>query len=96
MEYEKRPCVYQGKNPYVFVSYSRKDSEKVDIIIENLNKKGVRIWYDNGIRPAAEWSKTIVDRINQASYFIAPESVKSIPIFGQQKREQFLQLKSAA
>ena len=66
-----RPYVYQGDKPYVFVSYSRKDSEKVDVIIDKLNIKGIRIWYDNGIRPASEWSKTITEKIKHASYFMA-------------------------
>ena len=38
----------------------------------------------------------LVEQIRENPYYQYPESVKSIPIFGQQKREQFLQLKKAA
>lgn len=43
-----------GSDPYVFVSYSHQDSEKVFPIIKQLHEKGYRIWYDEGIDPGSE------------------------------------------
>ena len=46
---------YEGDEPYLFLSYSHKDSEKAGKIIRVLKKNGFRVWYDEGITPGAEW-----------------------------------------
>ena len=38
-----------GNKPFVFVSYSHKDKEKVVPILNRLISEGVAIWYDKGI-----------------------------------------------
>ena len=47
--------VYQGDNPFVFVSYAHKDSDAVYRILRLLQGRGLRIWYDEGITPGSEW-----------------------------------------
>ena len=62
---------YQGNDPYIFVSYSHKDKETVYRILETMQKKGYRLWYDEGIDPGTEWADTIASRIKKCKYFFA-------------------------
>lgn len=63
--------VYEGKEPYVFISYSHKDTEKVIPIIEGLQKKGFRVWYDAGIEAGSEWPEYIAEHIFSCGCVIA-------------------------
>lgn len=67
----KMPKPYLGPKEYIFISYAHKDREEVFRIIEYLQEKGFRIWYDEGIVPGTEWAKNIADHIDHCSYFIA-------------------------
>ena len=62
---------YQGDEPYLFLSYSHKDSEKVSMIIRELNKNGFRVWYDEGIVPGVDWDDNVAQALVDSSYFIA-------------------------
>ena len=44
-----RPIAYSGDEPYLFISYAHKDSERVLPVILSLQEKGFRVWYDEGI-----------------------------------------------
>ena len=71
---------YQGKEPYVFVSYAHKDKDVVYNEIKRLHEEGYRIWYDEGIQPATEWPEEIAIAINNCStflVFISPQSINS-------------------
>ena len=46
-----RPVAYKGNEPYVFVSYCHRDDTRIWPVIEGLQTRGVRVWYDEGI----EW-----------------------------------------
>ena len=62
---------YEGKRPYVFISYSHADQEVVDKTIEILSEQyHYRIWYDNGIHSGENWSKQIVKQIQQCAAFV--------------------------
>ena len=54
---------YEGKEPYIFISYSHKDMSKVFRIIRRLQDEGYRVWYDEGIDPATEWDENIAQHI---------------------------------
>ncbi len=56
---------------FIFISYSHKDSEIVLKVIESLQRKGYRVWYDEGIDPGTEWDKNIADHVEACGYFIA-------------------------
>ena len=43
------PSAYNGNEPYIFISYAHKDSDKVLPIIRELQSRGYRVWYDAGI-----------------------------------------------
>ena len=64
--------VYEGDEPYIFLSYAHKDMLLAQSFLKNLHKRGIqRIWYDQGIHPRDEWEKVIDDRLEHCSYFIA-------------------------
>ena len=42
---------YEGNKPYIFVSYSHKNSSVVLSYIEKLYELKYRVWYDEGIAP---------------------------------------------
>lgn len=71
---------YEGTSNYIFISYCHKDKEQVFPIIEQLNKDGYRVWYDEGIDPGTEWPEIIATHLN-ASYaclaFISENSLNS-------------------
>ena len=62
---------YNGNEPYIFISYSHRDTDYVYPIIEELSKRGYRVWYDMGIDPGTEWDENIAMHINECGYFIA-------------------------
>ncbi|MBE6587099.1 MAG: toll/interleukin-1 receptor domain-containing protein [Ruminococcaceae bacterium] len=65
------PTPYQGKEKYIFISYSHRDTAKVFPIIFALMDEGYRVWYDQGIDPGTEWDENIAMHINDCGYFIA-------------------------
>ncbi len=56
---EKPFPAYQGDEPYVFVSYSHADTERVYAELARLNDQGFNIWYDEGISRAVSSNRTI-------------------------------------
>jgi|GEM_PF-1225733 len=76
---------YEGKKPYIFISYAHKDSEKVLSTVEELFQKKYRVWYDGGIPTGEVWPQYIADHLKRASCvfffvsqnFIASENCKN-------------------
>ena len=62
---------YNGKEPYMFVSYSHKDSALVMPIIQGLQSRGFRVWYDEGIEVSVAWAKYVGERLEQCSCMLA-------------------------
>ncbi len=62
---------YEGKEPFVFVSYSHKDDAKVKQIVERLQADGYRVWYDQGISPGDSWRGAIAQRVADCSLLVA-------------------------
>ena len=50
---------YEGKRPYLFISYSHKNSQEVLETITLLHQRRVRLWYDEGIPAGNDWPKNI-------------------------------------
>ena len=69
---------YEGKKPYLFVSYAHKDSAFVLPIIRKMFDRKYRVWYDEGIAPGSEWPKTIADHLNAADAFVIFVSENSL------------------
>lgn len=71
---------YEGNKPFLFVSYSHKDSEKVLPFINELFNKKYRVWYDEGIAPGSEWPKNIADHLQSCTgviIFVSKNSLAS-------------------
>ena len=89
---------YEGKKPYIFVSYAHKDSARVFPILEELDRRGYRVWYDDGIAPGSEWPENIAQHLDGCSLtlaFISPNSIASANCrrevtFALSKRKPFL------
>jgi hypothetical protein len=69
---------YKGNDPYIFISYSHKDSDAILSVISELNSLGYNIWYDEGIDPGNEWPDEIANALERCAYFIVFISNHSI------------------
>ena len=72
---------YEGSEKYIFVSYAHKDNAEVLPIIEALDSRGFRVWYDEGIEAGTEWPAYIESHLDACAVvlvFISPNSVASI------------------
>ena len=77
----ERIPAYEGREPYIFVSYAHKNSNMVMPIIDSLYNDKYRVWYDEGIAPGSEWPKNIEDHLKAAAavlVFISKESLMSL------------------
>ncbi len=77
-----KPTAYIGEEPYVFISYSHNDKETVMPVLEELQKRGLRFWYDEGIPYGESWRRDVADHIDGASEviaFISEAAVESKP-----------------
>jgi biotin carboxyl carrier protein len=61
---------YPGTDPYIFASYSHKDSALVFSELKTLHEQGFRIWYDEGIASGSEWPEFIATALHGASVFL--------------------------
>lgn len=61
---------YSGQEPYLFVSYSHRDSVLVYPEINRLHNLGFRIWYDEGIDPGNEWPEEVAMALEMCSFFL--------------------------
>ena len=59
------------KSPYIFISYSHKDSKTVLPIIEFMKNEGFSVWFDKGIEAGTEWPAYIESHLKQSSVFLA-------------------------
>lgn len=57
--------------PYIFISYSHRDANRILPIVYRLRSEGYNLWYDEGIEAGSEWDENIANHIMQCSYFIA-------------------------
>ena len=67
----ERPIPYSGEQPYIFISYSHRNSDLILPIVQRLQRDGYRVWFDDGIDPGSEWDENIAHRINNCSYLLA-------------------------
>lgn len=63
----------------VFLSYSRKDTERARFLADVLNSKGMTVWFDSSfILPGESWQSKIVENLNRARYVVVLWSQSSI------------------
>jgi hypothetical protein len=52
--------------PDVFVSYSSADRELVRKLVQTLERRGWRVWWDRHLQPGQPWNPAILDQIHKA------------------------------
>ena len=45
--------------PFIFISYSHADNDRVQSIVEAMARKGMSVWWDQDIEPGTPWDETI-------------------------------------
>lgn len=65
------PVAYEGKEPYVFVSYSHKDKAEVLRYVDALEKNGFRVWFDGGVEVGSEWPEYIANHLANCTCVMA-------------------------
>jgi hypothetical protein len=76
----KKIPAYEGKEPFIFISYSHKDRSIIYPQIEWLNNEGIKVWYDEGIPPASIWDKIIPRKIVDSAtmvIFLSKNAIES-------------------
>ncbi|EKD55672.1 MAG: hypothetical protein ACD_59C00077G0006 [uncultured bacterium] len=63
-------AAYAGNEPYIFISYSHKDTKIVFEQIDRYQKMGFRIWYDEGISPGTNFNRVIANKLCSCSLFM--------------------------
>jgi DNA-binding response OmpR family regulator len=67
------------KEPKLFISFSRRDSEFVRMLASDLEANGVSVWYNlNNIATGESWASPIEEAIETADYMLAVMSRHSI------------------
>lgn len=66
-----QPRAYEGREPYIFISYAHLDRKVVLPIISALQQRGFRVWYDIGIELGTEWPEYIAQHLNNSAVCLA-------------------------
>lgn len=66
-----RPDVYEGKDPYICISFHPADREQVLRVLEKLDNRGFRFWLNDGIPPGTDADEVIAAHIENCDFFIA-------------------------
>ena len=70
---------YQGEEALAFFSYCHADSTVVYPLIEELNRMGYRIWFDDGISIGDEWPEVIAEKLEKCSVFLRRRGCPDAP-----------------
>lgn len=62
---------YEGKEPYIFVSYCHADKAQIYPLIEQMSLDGYRAWYDVGNKPGINWLLNIEEHLENCKVVIA-------------------------
>ncbi len=71
---------YEGKRPYVFISYAHLQSETVVDTIRILHEKRYRLWYDEGIPAGSDWPANIAQHMQDCErviFFLSERAMES-------------------
>ena len=66
--------------PFIFLSYSHKDSEYANRLADSLEAKGLEVWIDERIDYGSRWPKVIQENLDRCSAFVVvmtPDSFES-------------------
>ena len=65
------PDIYEGKDPFIYISCHQEDKSRVYSILEKLDLRGFRFWMDDGITPGMETDEILATHIENCDFFIA-------------------------
>ena len=65
-----KPPVYEGTEPYIFVSYAHAISSRAMVIIRFLSENGYRVWYDEGLKYGRKFDDLIAEKIENCAVFL--------------------------
>ncbi len=71
---------YEGKRPFLFISYAHLQSEMVVSTIRILHEKGIRLWYDEGIPAGSDWPANIAQHMQDCEkvvFFLSKRALES-------------------
>ena len=66
-----RAIPYEGKEPYIFVSYCHKDRAQIYPVLEQMALDSYRIWYDDGNHAGDDWLDNIENRLEDCKAVVA-------------------------
>lgn len=69
---------YCGNEPYCFFSYAHENAALARELMERMQKKGVRIWYDEGIQVKDHWRKTVIGKVKRCHAFVCLVTEQSV------------------
>lgn len=72
-----RAIPYEGKDPYIFVSYCHGDGETLYPLFEQMAMDRYRIWYDDGNHAGDDWMDNIENHLEDCKVCLAFISSKS-------------------
>lgn len=61
---------YDGEEPYIFISYSHKDTEMVYPILKLIEREKFRFWYDDTMEIGEDFREELRSRIENCSAFL--------------------------
>ncbi len=79
---------YEGKSPYLFVSYSHRQSDEVVDTIRLLHERRWRVWYDEGIPAGSDWPRNIETHMRRSAavlFFLSQSALDSPNCFSEIK-----------
>ena len=77
---------YEGTRPYVFISYSHRQSAHVVETIRLLHDRHIRLWYDEGIPAGSDWPANIashMDGCERVIFFLSATALTSPNCFSE-------------
>jgi hypothetical protein len=72
--------VYKGEEPYLFISYSHRDTNTVYKILDRLDKEAFRFWYDDKMEVGKDFNeelKVMIEGCGAFVLFVSKESMQS-------------------
>jgi len=78
--YVQSPDVYEGNEPYLFISYSHKDQQVMLSVKRILEESNIRYWYDNGLHSGDDWNMVIAKHLKGSAaclLLLSPNSAES-------------------
>lgn len=54
---------YVGNEPFVFVSYAHSDKQIAESVINGLQRKMCRVFYDDGLTPGEPWNDELAEKV---------------------------------